>query len=256
MRVLPSSSALGRIASPARHAGEMNRIAALQPHTSHRATLPLSTVIQQEQMLHAMADLTAAVGDSRPAAPTHSETFEMIVPFVESLIEQDAADVDLPALALLAFTSLYPGVPELVALQAAFGARAAQQDVDRLARFRAQARQRGLTVDEYVQQLVSAGAVPIDPVVRLFRGDAKRRPDEARISRGVALLRRTLSLLPEPVRPHLLCSLAWLHWARGEQEAALSYLAQATKVERDHVLAFGLALHFARVSPAWLRTRK
>ena len=41
--------------------------------------------------------------------------------------------------------------------------------------------------------------------------------------------------------PPLLCAIAWLQWARGKRAIAAGYLAEASRIEPEHILAFGLS---------------
>ena len=123
-------------------------------------------------------------------------------------------------------------------------------------RLMAQARQRQLSVDEYVAQLLAAGRVPRDTLVRLFHGEARRTPDEDRTRRGIALLRRAVALVPAPTRPGLLCTLGWLQWARGKRVVAAAYLAEAARIQPDNILACGLGIVVATKVPMWLTARQ
>lgn len=86
----------------------------------------------------------------------------------------------------------------------------------------------------------------------IFRGESRRRPDEKRIQQGIAFLRTTCALTPEAGRVPLLCAIAWLHWARGQRAVAMSYLAEARRVESTHVLAHGLSAFFTGGMPEWV----
>lgn len=191
--------------------------------------------------------------DTGPVMPTQLEAFDLLVPFVETLLDGDPDEVPLSLLAQLVGMARMPAIPEPIALQIAFGRRIGEQHARKIARLVAQARQRALTVDEHIEHLRRTGAVPHDTLVRLFLGDARRRPDTARIRAGVAVLRRAVSLLPPPVRPDLLCILGWLSWADGDAETAMDYVETASAIAPGHVLAYGLgAIIGTGKVPAWV----
>ena len=95
----------------------------------------------------------------------------------------------------------------------------------KIARLSSRAQHRGLSVDEYVQHLQQTGSVPHDRPVRLFLGESRRSPDDERLRRAIALLRRTAALTPDPFRAPVLSAIAWMVWARGGRVVALAYLA-------------------------------
>lgn len=184
--------------------------------------------------------------------PIHGEAFVMMVPLLETCLDDDADDVDLPLIAQFAFMSMVPAMPESVALQIAFGRSVGEEQVREFARLFARARQRGLSIDEYVGELVARDAVPRGKLVRLLHGETRRKPDAERIQQGIALLRRIASLVPSTVRPPLLCAIAWLYWARGKRAIAMAYLAEAARIEPEHILARGLSWLVTTKTPAWL----
>lgn len=209
------------------------------------------------KMAHDLPRVTVTVPDryvgSVQAASPHAEAFALAVPLLESLLDDDPDTVPGALLAQLIFMSQFPALPEAIALQVAFGRFVGEQNVRRLARLVTRARRRGLSVDEYVVRLGAADAVPSDTLTRLFRGEARRAPDATRIRCGIALLRRTASLAPPPSRSHLLCAIGWLHWARGQRAIAAAYLAEASRLEPGHILAYGLRAHItSSQGPAWL----
>jgi hypothetical protein len=205
--------------------------------------------------LAALDELMCLLGgdpDSGTLMPDHSEAFAVIVPLVESLLDEEPDEIPPRMLALLVAISLLPALPEMIAIQIAFGRKVGEQEAMKMWRLMAQARQRQLTVDEYVAQLHASGKVPRDTLVRLFHGEARRTPDEGRIRRGVTILRRAVGLVPAPVRPDLLCTLGWLQWAHGKRVVAAAYLAEAARIRPDHVLTRGLGAVIATKVPVWL----
>ena len=58
--------------------------------------------------------------------------------------------------------------------------------------------------------------------------------------------------VPEPVRPPLLCVLAWLHWARGQRALAMAYGNEASRIEPEHVLSHGLSGVISSKLPVWV----
>lgn len=107
-------------------------------------------------------------------------------------------------------------------------------------------------MDEHVARLVADDDIPNDRVYRLFRGEEAQVPDAARVRRGIVVLRQSAALVPEPFRASMLCGLAWLQWARGKRAIAMAYLSEATRIEPDHILAYGLAAQFDARMPVWL----
>lgn len=184
-------------------------------------------------------------------APSHGDAFALIVPIAETLLELSPDELTAPLHAQLALLAMLPGIPDAFALQIAFGRKVGEQHTLKIARLATRAAHRGLSVDEYIAELRVAGAVPQDNLVRLFTGRARRSPLIDRIRRGVALLRVTASVVPESLRPPLLCAIAWLLWIRGNRPVALAYLAEASRIEPSNVLAYGLTALIASTMPTW-----
>lgn len=199
------------------------------------------------------ASVGASIHDEERAmdAPSHGEAFVLLVPLVETLLELEPDELTAPMHAQLAMFGVLPSIPEAMVLQIAFGRKVGEQHTMKIARLMTRARRRGLSVDEYVAELSAAGAIPRDNLVRLFLGEARRSPSIDRIRRGIALLRTTASVVPEPFRPPLLCAIAWLLWSRGSRPVALAYLAEASRIEPGHVLAYGLSVLISSTMPAW-----
>lgn len=185
-------------------------------------------------------------------AVDHGEAWGLIVPLLEACLEDAPDDVTPQLVAELALLTALPALPETIAVQIAFGRGAGDEQIREMARLFSRARHRGLTVDEYVAELVEADAVPRGKLVRLFHGETSRVPDPERMQRGIALLRRTASLVPPQLRPPLLCVIAWLHWARGKRAHAMAYLAEAQRIEPEHILAFGLNWLVTTKRPRWI----
>ncbi|WP_374977958.1 hypothetical protein ACEYYH_09640 [Microbacterium trichothecenolyticum] len=180
---------------------------------------------------------------------SHGEAFILIVPLIEACLES----VDLaPALAAqLAFLSMFPSVPETIAMQVGFGRSIGEEQIRDIARLFSRAARRGVTVDDYVAELDVAGELPRGKLVRLFHGETRRIPDPDRMTRGVALLRSVLALVPDTARPPLLCAIAWLQWARGKRAVAMAYVAEAQRIDATHILAYGLSWLITTKTPRW-----
>lgn len=228
----------------------------LQPHPLRPSTVDATLHLPAVDRLDALEVVGHVIrlidGDAHDsAAPSHAEAFVMIVPFIEALLDDDPDDVSLALVAQLVVITTLPGLPEAIALQIAFGRRIGEQHTLKIGRLMARARQRGLSVDEYVARLGPAAAER-DTLLRLFHGEARRRPDANRMQRGIALLRRTAALVPAHERPAVLCVIAWLHWARGHRAIAMAYLAEAARIEPQHILAYGLSWLVTTKTPVWL----
>lgn len=213
--------------------------------------LPKADRLVATQMTTELERLYAAEPGSDAAPPSHAESFAIIVPFLEGLLD-DLDDAPPTLLAQLVVIAAMPSLAQAIALQIAFGRRMVEEHARTMARLNAQARQRNLSVDDYVAQLSAADAMPHDITVRLFRGESRRSPDFDRVRHGVALLRRTASLTPDRFRLDLLCMLAWLCWARGQRALAESYAAAAARIEPDHILAYGVTWLITSRVPTWL----
>lgn len=198
-------------------------------------------------------ELDAGDGDDLdPGAPGHVETFTLIVPLIESVLV--AEDEVPPALAAqLIRMAAFPAVAEALAMQIAFGRRVGEEHALSMARLLARAQQRGLSADDYVAAQSAAGELRLDRLARLLHGQARRTPSADRVRTGITVLRRVIALAPTPLRPQLLCAVAWLHWARGQRAIAVAYLAEASRIEPTNVLAYGLSVVFADHLPVWVR---
>lgn len=189
---------------------------------------------------------------ARLDVPTHGAALALSLPLVETGLDCDPNEVSTALLAQLVFYSVWPALPEQLALQVAFGWDLAEMHVRDLARIMARAARRGLTVDDYVADLVTTGAVPDTLGARCFRGETPCPPDSWRVARGIRLFRRAAAHAPEESRPSMLCAVAWLFWAMGKRPNALAHLAEASRIEPTHVLVHGLTAHFTSNQPAWL----
>ena len=185
--------------------------------------------------------------------PAHGQALIASLPLIETCLEREPGVIQPPLLAQIVLLSLFPGVPEQMALQIAFGWDVAEEHVHHFARIAARAARRGVTIDDYVAQLVASGSVPDTRATRCFRGETPWEPDRTRAARGTALFRAAAGHVPEGLRPSLLCVAAWLFWATGRRPHAVAHLVEASRIEPTHVLAYGLTAHFAARSPAWLR---
>ena len=191
--------------------------------------------------------------DEREKPPGHLQALTDVVPLIESLLAGDEGLVPASVLAHLGFMALYPSIPEAIAVQIAFGRKAGERNLIAITRLIARADQCGLSVDDYVAQAVAEGTLHFDSATRLLRGEVRRPPDASRLAKGIALISRGVALMPPQLRPALLCVLGWLHWASGRHRPALTYLTDASVLEPQHILAYGLHMHFLmRPRPAWL----
>jgi hypothetical protein len=227
--------------------------------------LPRASADATEAVLAHLLDMCGRLPEVRPtvsmdhaaesdgdAVPSHGEVLMLIVPLLETCLEADADEPAPPLVAQLAFMAALPAVPESIALQVAFGRRVGEAQTREFGRLIARARQRGVSVDEYVANLVAADALPRGTLVRLFHGESRRTPDAARVKRGIAMLRGIASLVPPMLRPPLLCTIAWLHWAGGKRALAAAYLAEASRIDPENVLAYGLSWLISTKIPSWL----
>ncbi|MEV4776517.1 hypothetical protein [Microbacterium sp. LWH12-1.2] len=215
-----------------------------------RDGLPEVTIVMSSnEAWRALDDLESNGGSG---ALTHAETLGLIVPVVESLFDDDVRELGLEFHAQLILMCAFPSIPESLALQVAFGRKIGEEQFRKIARFAVRAHNRGITVDEYVEDLRVADAIPHDRPVRLFRGESRRVPSCVRMQRAIALLRRTSALAPEPFRPPLLCVIAWLQWAQGRRAVAIAYLEEALRIEPASILAYGLNVTFAARLPEWM----
>jgi hypothetical protein len=179
------------------------------------------------------------------------EMFILVEALTETLLDSEVEDVSPELAAQLGFFTGLAMIPETMALQIAFGRKVAEEQSRTLARIAEQAQRRGLSVDEYVVALRAANAVPHDELVRLFHGETGRAPSAHRLRHGITLLRRVAGMLPVAARPSVLCVIAWLMWARERRPIAMAYLAEASRIEPEHLLAFGLSAVLDEKKPAW-----
>jgi hypothetical protein len=224
----------------------------LQPIGAPRVFLPHVDDDERDELEDELREICDPVDGGPPTIPFHLEALHGLPDLVEMILEDDPFDVALSTLAHLVVVSTYPATADGIALQIGFGRHVAERRARTFDRLQARARRQGSTIDEVVAQDAASSGIPLDSTARLFRGETSRAPFNGRIERGIALMRRTISLTPEPLRPGLLCTLAWLYWAQGDQHAAHRYLAAVTREEPGHVLGLGLGTHFARVTPGWI----
>lgn len=189
---------------------------------------------------------------ARESGPiTHGEALGLIVPIVETLFD-DTCRMSLAFHTQLIVMCQFPSIPESMVLQVAFGRRVGEEQLRKIVRISARARHRGLSVDEYVAELNEGNAVPHDSLVKLFLGESKRIPMAERTRFATELLRTTAALAAEPLRPPILCAIAWLFWARGKRALAVNYLTEACRIDPENPTARGLSVHFGEHLPAWL----
>jgi len=188
------------------------------------------------------------------SAPDGADEFVCLMAVVETLVGRDAKDPSPTLLAQLVFFTVLPGATEALVLQVAFGYKRGEQHARKIARVRTVARRRRITVDQYVEELVAEQRVPRDKLVRLFHGEGAKSPSAGRVARGVSVLRTAVGSVPEAFRPPLLCALAWLQWASGRRAIAAAYLAEATRIDAENLLAYGLGVIFATQMPEWVES--
>lgn len=213
---------------------------------------------QMEKMVGALPEVAVkvsmrAVSEIPKRWPSQREMFILVEALTETLLDCEADGVSPALAAQLGVLTGLPMIPETMALQIAFGRKVAEEQSRKMARIAEQAQRRGVSVDEYVAGLRAANAVPHDKLVGLFHGETDWAPSAHRLRHGIALLRRVAGMLPAPARPSVLCVIAWLTWARGRRPIAMAYLAEASRIEPEHLLAFGLSAVLAEKKPAWLR---
>ena len=207
-------------------------------------------VSMRETLPEISVEVPARHASTVPAQAADSE-FHLLVALVESVLDEEVDDPTPRTYAQLAIIALLPGVPEALALQVAFGRKVGVQHVRKMTLLRTAARVRGLTMDEYVAELVALGRIPQDRLVQLFLGRSQRSPKGGRMKRGSEVLRRVASSVPEGFRPPILCAVAWLHWAAGRRAIALAYLDESSRIDPGHILAHGLAAVAAERMPDW-----
>jgi len=199
--------------------------------------------------------ISSHLADPVPDPPPHCEMFTMAVLLIETVLEKPPDDVPHECHAELAILLAMPGIPEQSIVQIAFGRETGERNVEKTARLLRDARRAGMSVDDYVAERSRSGDLPRDALVRRFHGAWTASPSFERVRAGGASLRRTAALVPEHLRPPLLCALAWLQWARARRAVATSYLAEALRIEPGNLLAAGLAAHIASATPEWLEER-
>lgn len=196
--------------------------------------------------------LSAKQAKAMDAVPHGADEFVCLMALVETLVERDAQDPSPTLLAQLIFFTVLPAAPEALALQIAFGRKRGEQQARKIARLRTGARRYRITVDQYVRKLAAARKIPRDKLVRLFHGEGSKPPSVARVDRGISVLRTAAGAVPEAFRPPLLCALAWLQWACGRRAIAAAYLAEATRIDAENLLAYGLGVIFSTKVPEWV----
>ncbi|GAA4773868.1 hypothetical protein [Microbacterium gilvum] len=204
-----------------------------------------------DEIVGIQLDFEAGASLEHPAsdAPGHLASLSLVSIVAEELVD---GDVTTALQAQVTWMALWPGIPEMLAIGIAFGGAAADRNRLDMLRLDARAQARGLSLDEYIARLREADAMPRSPFVRMFRGETRRAPSEERIERGLTVLDETLALVPTLQRPPLLCTSAWLHWARGRWGEAMLHLAEAARIEPRHELAYGLSIRLSELTPAWL----
>jgi hypothetical protein len=184
----------------------------------------------------------------------HAEYFAVAVALTETLLDSPADGASLALLVDLARNAERAFVPEHFALQSAFGPRVGARMIDDLLRLADRAARRGLTPDAYVELLRTQDRIPDALAARLLRGQARRRPDRARIARAGAVLARLVALLPAHRQTGPLCAWGWLRWADGDAVSAAAAMRLALRREPGYPLAVGLLVLIERGAPVWVPT--
>ncbi|WP_156761163.1 hypothetical protein [Microbacterium karelineae] len=221
--------------------------------------LPLATDADRDEVVERLFDMWSATA-SEAVAPDegdsggpmgHVESLAYIVPFLESLLDDPPDELPLAACAQIVHMVEYPAVPEIVVIQTAFGRRAGEEMVRHLERLFARARQRNLSVDEYIADAADTGRIAHDRTARMFRGEVRRAPDDERMRTAIRILRRAASLVPPELRSHLLCAIGWLQWARGRRPVALAYLAEAERTDSGCPFPLAITELVSARRPRW-----
>lgn len=207
--------------------------------------LPLPTASTDDRAAVAVELLTVG-------PPAHDEAHRLVVPLWDACLDGEPKGLAPALVAQLAEIARLPGLAFTIALHTAFGRRVAEESVLEFFRLVSRSSRRGQCIDDYVDDLVAADAVPHGTLVRLLHGEARRVPATQRVRRGIALLRRIASLVPLAFVPPLLCIIAWLHWTQGKRTIALAYLHEASAIFPDDVLAYGLTWLVSTKTPVWL----
>lgn len=183
----------------------------------------------------------------------HVESMRVIVPLLESLLDDDIDEVSLPMRTQLALMMQWPGLVQAVCVQTAFGRRAGEQNLERAQRLLSQGGRGGVSFDERALDLTCAGAASSDELTRLFRGESGRRPPEQRLLRGIVLMQATGDAAPPELRQPMLCAIAWLLWAHGERDDAMTALVRASQIDATEPLTRRLIVLVSQATPQWLR---
>jgi hypothetical protein len=179
------------------------------------------------------------------------ESMKVIVPLLESLLEDHIDDVSMPMRAQLVLMMRWPELPQAVCLQTAFGRRVGEQNLEWTQRVMMQAERRGVSVDDHVADLQDAGMISSDGLAQLFRGETTGRPDEQRLERGILLLQASADAAPHELHQPMLCAIAWMLWAQGRPDDAMTALMHASGIDPTDLLTRGLIRHFSSVNPRW-----
>lgn len=183
--------------------------------------------------------------------PSHGEALTISIGLLETCLDEDPRGPDPEMLAQLLFLSIWPALPEQMAMQIAFGWDAAESHAHDLVPVVRRAVRGRRAVEELFAGMAVADAVPGTRAGRCFRGQADDKPDPARVACGIALFRQVAAHAPEGLRPSLLCVIAWLLWANGKRPHALAYLAEAGRIQPDHALTRSLSGRCSTALPNW-----
>lgn len=187
--------------------------------------------------------------------PRHGEALTGSMGLLETCLDQDPRRPDPEMLAQLLFLSVWPALPEHMAMQIAFGWDAAESHVHDLVPVVRRAARSRRPVEERFAGMAVADAVPHTRAGRCFGGQAGVEPEAARVARGITLFRQVAAHAPDGLRPSLLCVIAWLLWANGKRSHALAYLAESGRIQPDHAITRSLVGRCSAALPNWCGDR-
>lgn len=234
------------------------RLPAIDPHDREQVFAHLASIADgmpelSLQLSNSEAYRGADESGENGGPFTHWEVLHLIVSLVETLFDEEVVAFSPAFHAQLAIMLQFPVVPDAVSMQIAFGREMGEESLRVIERLVAAAESLGLPVDEHIADLAASGQIGHDLPARCFRGELHRSPDRMRMRKAIDFFRVTAAQAPEPLRPPVLCVIAWLLWAMGKRPVALVYLREAVAIDPGHILALGCASHFSGHQPEWVR---
>jgi len=165
------------------------------------------------------AVVEAAEPDASPGmAPDDVTLFDDLPQFAEDVLRHDPECIDEATVTILILCLSSPPLRDAVMLQWAFGIEVGERALEENARY------------------LEGGDVFGLSVAPLMWGDGPR-PDVARVTRAIPLLKCTAARAPRSMRPPLLCMLAWLNWALGRSSLASRFLTVTEQIDPEYGLA-------------------